>query len=154
MTAGQSGVAKEYARFLGLAVAVAAVVALVGYQPALRTGGPIAVPALLAGCGIAVIASALGGVPIALSGSDPTRRPQAVLLSLVLRFTAVLALGLAAVASGRFASRQLVVWTAVGYVAQLVVDSRYAMQPTPARRVGPGGGLLVDENEDGDSRRR
>jgi hypothetical protein len=74
LTAVRPTVATAYARFLGLAVLVAVVVAVAGYLPAARWGGTAAVPALLAGSGIAVIASALGGLPIALAGSDPIRR--------------------------------------------------------------------------------
>jgi hypothetical protein len=136
--------AAGYARFVGWAVAVSAAVAVVGYVPAVHFGGMVAVPALLAGCGIAAVASALGGVPIALAGADPVRRPQSVLLSLALRLAAVLALGVAAVESGRFASRQLVVWTAIAYAAQLVVDSRYAMQ-------SPRSGMS-NTSDDGDSK--
>jgi hypothetical protein len=45
------------------------------------------------------------------------------------RLATVLALGLAVAASGWFAIRPLVVWTAISYLAQLAVDSRYAMLP-------------------------
>jgi hypothetical protein len=151
-TDARPGAANGFARFLGLAVAVGIAVAAAGWLPARRWGGEGALPALLAGCGIAVVASALGGVPLALAGTDPIRRPQAVLLALLLRLTAVLALGLAAIASGRFANRQLAIWTAAGYVAQLVVDSRYAMQaPLAAPRAAAAGHAAaeVDEARDG-----
>jgi hypothetical protein len=131
------GAAGEYARFLGLAVAVGAAVAAAGLLPARWWGGEGAVPALLLGSAIAVAASALSGVPLALAGTDPLRRPAAVMLALVLRLAAVAGLSVAAIASGRFADRQLVLWTAASYVAQLVVDSRYAMRAAAGRQ--PGG---------------
>jgi len=120
--------AVEYARFLATAAGVAAAVGAAGYLPTLRLAGAAAVPALVAGSAVAVAASAAGGVPIALAGTEPGRRPQAALLATVVRLTTALALALAAVASGRFANRPLAVWTAIGYAAQLAVDSRYAMR--------------------------
>jgi hypothetical protein len=110
------------------AAIVAAAVGAIGYLPTLYLSGAAAVPALVAGCLVAVAASAVGGVPIALSGPQATNRPQAALLAMAARLVTVLALGLAAAATGRFATRPLAIWTAISYLAQLVVDSRYAMQ--------------------------
>jgi hypothetical protein len=134
MTGSRPRAAAGYVRFLGASVAVAAAVAALGYLPTLHLGGAAAIPALLAGCAVAVVASAAGGVPIALSGPEPATRPQAALLAMAVRLATVLALGLAAVASGLFAARPLAIWTAISYVALLAVDSRYAMLPGE----GPG----------------
>jgi hypothetical protein len=117
-----------YARFVATAAVVAVAVGAIGYLPTLYLSGTVAVPALVVGCLIAVAASAVGGVPIALSGSRASSRPQAALLAMAARLVTVLALGLAAAASGRLAIRPLAIWTAISYLAQLVVDSRYAMQ--------------------------
>jgi hypothetical protein len=122
-----------YLRFLATALVVAAAAAAIGCLPTLRLGGAAAIPALLAGCAVAVIASAIGGVPIAWSewrGLEPLQRSQAVLLATALRLLTAVALGLAALASGRFAARPLAAWIAIGYLAQLAVDSRYAMRAT------------------------
>ena len=135
MTGARKRTSTGYARFLAAAVLVAAAVGAVGYLPTLMLGGAAAVPALVVGCAVAVAASAVGGVPIALSGPEPASRPQAALLAMVARLLTALALGLAAAATGRFATRPLALWTAISYLAQLVVDSRYAMRPPPA----PGG---------------
>jgi hypothetical protein len=132
MTGARKRTSTGYARFLAAAVLVAAAVGAVGYLPTLVLGGAAAVPALVAGCAVAVAASAVGGVPIALSAAEPTSRPQAALLAMVARLLTALALGLAAAATGRFATRPLALWTAISYLAQLVVDSRYAMRPPPA----------------------
>jgi hypothetical protein len=128
MTGARRRTSTGYARFLALAVLVAAAVGAAGYLPTLLLGGAAAVPALAAGCAVAVAASAVGGVPIALSGPDPASRPQAALLAMAARLVTVLALGLAVAATGRFAARPLALWTAISYLAQLVVDSRYAMR--------------------------
>jgi hypothetical protein len=133
--------AGEYARFLLSAVAVAAGVGAIGYLPTLRLGGAVAIPALLAGSAVAVAASAVGGVAIALAGTEPIRRPQAILLATVLRLLTAIGLGLAAVSSGRFAPRPLVAWIAIGYVTQLAIDSRYAMRaPVTIPAGGRSGG--------------
>jgi len=60
---------------------------------------------------------------------------ESIVEPMVARLLTALALGLAAAATGRFATRPLALWTAISYLAQLVVDSRYAMRPAPA----PGG---------------
>ena len=156
---GADGAAWGYARFLGTAVAVAAAVGAAGYLPTLRLGGAVAVRALLAASVVAVAASAAGGVPIALAGPRPAGRPQAALVAMAVRLLTVTGLGMAAAASGRFAIRPLAIWTVIGYLAQLVVDSRYAMlaaAPPPAgekRSAGPRGtpgGLAAPERSPGD----
>jgi hypothetical protein len=136
MTSARSGAGADYARFLASVMGVATGVAAVGYFPTLSLGGPAAIPALLAGSLVAVAASAVGGVAIALAGTEPIRRPQALLLATVLRLMTAVGLGLGAIASGRFAVRALVAWIAIGYVALLAIDSRYAMR-VPV--VTPGG---------------
>jgi hypothetical protein len=127
----------EYCRFLASAILMAAGAGAAGYLPTLRLAGSAAIPALLAGSVVAVAASAVGGVAIALAGTEPIRRPQAILLATVLRLLTAIGLGLGAVASGRFAARPLGAWIAISYVAQLAIDSRYAMR---APVVTPGGG--------------
>jgi hypothetical protein len=130
----------EYLRFVATAVAVAVALGLAGIWPTMRLAGAVALPALVAGCAVAVIASALGGLPLVFYGPEPVKRPQAVLLATTLRLLSVIALGSAALASGRFAGRPLVLWTALSYVAQLAVDSRYAMRAAggPRAQSGPG----------------
>lgn len=130
MKAAEPRAVTGYARFLAMAGAVAAAVGAAGYLPTLYLGGAAALPALLVGCLVAVAASAIGGVPIALSGPEPASRPQAALLAMAARLLTVLTLGLAAAATGRIAKRPLAIWTAISYLAQLVVDSRYAMRAT------------------------
>lgn len=132
-----TGAAGSYARFLVWAVAVAAVAALLGWLPTRWLGGDEAVSAMLAGCGVSVLASALGGVPIALSrgaglaGSTPAAvaaaRMAALLKAMAVRFVAVAVLATAAVLSGLFPRSPLLIWVAISYSAQLVVDTRYAL---------------------------
>lgn len=119
--------AAEYLRFLVWAVAAGVVLALLGYAPTRRLGGEGALPAMIAGCAIGVIASAVGALPIVLARRSGRSAPlQGMLVSMASRLAAVLALGLSAGLSGWFESRPLLIWIALGYVAQLVLDTRYA----------------------------
>lgn len=120
--------AGSYLRFLAWAVGIAAAAALLGWLPTRSLGGEGAVRAMLAGCAVSVVASAVGGVPIALArGKAPAARMQALLMAMGVRFGAVVILGLAAVLSGLFDRAPLLLWVAVSYAAQLVVDTRYAL---------------------------
>jgi hypothetical protein len=123
-----TGAAGSYLRFLMWAVGVTAVAVLVGWLPTRRLGGEEAIPAMLAGCAVSLLASALGGVPIALSrAGSAAARMKAILMSMALRFGAVAVLALAAVLSGLFHTVPLLLWVAIGYGVQLVAETRYAL---------------------------
>jgi hypothetical protein len=121
--------AAEFLRFLAWAIAVGSAAALLGYAPTRRLGGEGALPAMLAGCAIGVIASAVGALPIVLS-----RRPGAPasplqgLIAMGARAGTVLVLGLSVGLSGWFESRPFLIWIALGYVAQLALDVWYAVR--------------------------
>jgi hypothetical protein len=126
---------RSYLRFLVWGVVAVAVVALLGYLPTQRLAGSGAIPAIFAGCSVGILSAALGALPIVFAGSSPAAKVQAGLLTIGVRFGSVLLLGLAAVLSGRFERRPLVVWVAVSYVVLLVIESRYAvaaLNPTGA----------------------
>lgn len=117
----------EYLRFLVYAVAVGAALVLLGYAPTRRLGGEGALPAMVAGCVIGILASAVGALPIALARRSDRRAPlEGMLGAMALRLATVLALGLSAGLSGWFETRPLLIWIALGYVAQLALDARYA----------------------------
>src|SRR4051812_7881354 len=110
-----------YLRFLAWVVAVTAVVAALGYLPTRRLGGDAALPTLFVGCVIGVLASALGGVPIALSqGKPPAERLSSVLFAMLLRLAAAVALGSVAALSGRFPLNVLLLWITISYVTLLI----------------------------------
>lgn len=129
MTAARSPAA-GYLRFLVWATVGTAAVALVGYLPTLRLAGPGAVPALIAGCAVGLLASLAGGVPVALmpAGAAPEVRYRTTMLAMAVRFVVALALGLAVALSGLVPVRPLLVWVAIVYVALLVVDTWYAVK--------------------------
>jgi hypothetical protein len=123
--------AAEYVRFLAWALAATALAALLGFVPTRRLGGDGALPAMIAGCVIGWLASALGGIPVVLGrgkAADPTARLQAMLASMGLRFGVVLALGSAAAFSGWFGLKPLLLWIAISYMALLAVDTWYAVK--------------------------
>ena len=118
-----------YLRFLVWAVAISIAAALLGYVPTRRLGGDGALPAMAAGIAVGVIASAVGALPILLarrSGAAPS--PVQGLLSTAIRLAALVVLGVSAALSGVFETRPLIVWIALGYVAQLALDVRYAVR--------------------------
>src|SRR4051794_383343 len=58
---------KGYLRFLAWASLIGVAALLLGYAPTRRLWGEAAIPAMMAGVAIGVIASAAGALPIALS---------------------------------------------------------------------------------------
>jgi hypothetical protein len=116
-------------RFLAWAVAVGGAAALLGYAPTRRLGGEGALPAMLAGCAIGVIASAVGALPVALSRRrGATASPLQGLISMGLRAATLVVLGLSVGLSGWFASGPFLIWIALGYMAQLGLDVWYAVR--------------------------
>ena len=67
------------------------------------------------------------------------------LAAMGLRFGTVVALAAAAGLSGLFSLRPLLLWTAIGYLGLLVVDSRYAV--AAARAAESDGGDGIDGTE-------
>lgn len=122
--------AAAYLRFVAWVVGVAGLAATLGYLPTRRLGGPEAVPAMLAGCAVGVLASLVGGLPVLWSRREPTpaERLNGMLFGLALRFGVALALGMAAALSGLFARYPLLLWVAISYLALLAVDTRYALK--------------------------
>jgi integral membrane sensor domain MASE1 len=122
--------AAEYLRFLAWVVGAAVLIALVGALPTRRLGGDEAIPAMIAGCAIGILASAAGGIPIArgrrTAETDPAEKLKVMMLSMALRLTVVVALGAAASLSGEFERVPLLLWIALGYVTLLAVDTWYA----------------------------
>lgn len=121
--------AAGYARFLALAVAVTVTAGAIGAVPTRRLAGEEGLPALLAGCLIGLLSSALGGLPVALwRDRTPAGRVTAMMASTAVRLLAVAVLGIAAVLSGQLARMPLLLWIAISYAALLGVDAWYALR--------------------------
>ena len=125
---GSRSPAAEYLRFLVWAVAIGAALVLLGYPATRRLGGEDAIPAMIAGCCIGVLASAVGALPVFFSRRDAKDALVGMLLSMAIRLAGVVVLGLAAGLSGWFEIRPLLIWIAFGYVATLPLDVRYAVR--------------------------
>jgi hypothetical protein len=134
MTGSQSPAAARsatagYLRFLAWAVAVGILSALLGYAPTRRLGGEGALPAMMAGCAIGVIASAVGALPVAFSRRrGASGSPLQGLMSMAARTGALVVLGLSVGLSGWFEIHPLLIWIALGYGAQLALDVWYAVR--------------------------
>ena len=121
--------AAGYARFLALAVVVTGAIGAIGAVPTRRLAGEEGLPALLAGCLIGLLSSALGGLPIALwRDRTPAGRVTAMMASTAVRLLAVAVLGIAAALSGQLATMPLLLWIAISYAALLGVDAWYALR--------------------------
>ena len=122
-----------YLRFLGQLVAVTVLVALVGWFPTRRLAGEAGLPALVVGCVVTMLASAFGATPVAVARRFSASPAPGIALgpllgSMVLRLGATVFLTWVAALFGRFPLAPLLLWVAVSYAAQLVIDTRYALR--------------------------
>lgn len=121
--------AEGYLRFLAWAAAVTVAAGAIGFWPTRRLAGDDGIPALIAGCLIGLLSSALGGLPIVLiRDRTPASRVVASMGAMGVRLLAVAVLGTAAALSGWFARAPLLLWIAVSYAALLGVDAWYALR--------------------------
>jgi hypothetical protein len=128
MTRPVQPAAGGFPRFAAEVVGATVLAALLGFAPTRSLAGPGGVAAMWAGCGVAAAASLLGGVPIALARGVPAERTKQLLAAMVLRLVLVFVLGGAVFLSGWFDRRPLLLWIAIGHLALLVVDTRYALR--------------------------
>ena len=120
----------RYGRFLGLAVALVAVLCLVGYVPTRRLSGPNAVGAMVAGCGISLLAAALAGLLLTtVRAETPQARMLRGLLAMAVRLAVVIVLGVAAALGGAFSRAPLLFWMATAYVVLLPLEVKLAIGP-------------------------
>ena len=120
--------ALRYLRLLALGILVSGTVAALGYYPTLRLGGSEAVRAMLAGCGVALLAGWIGSIPICvgtLADLGPAAMVNRVLLSMALRMVVALAVTLSIVLSGWFFKTPLLIWIAIAYLLTLLADTIY-----------------------------
>ena len=129
MTRSRSSPIGLYLRFVALALAISVGAVLLGYMPTRRLAGSGAVPGMLAGCGISLIASLIGVVPIiAARCGSAAKIPQAILMSTIVRFLVVVILALSVALSGWFERAPLLLWVAISYILLLIADTLYAVR--------------------------
>ncbi len=116
--------AGPYLRFLAWALGILALLILAGYGPTLRLGGDKALPSMLVACGITLIGSLAGTVPVFLARRQtlPEAMP-AVMGSIALRLVLVLAGGLAVALADVVARVPFLVWLVISHTGLLVADT-------------------------------
>jgi hypothetical protein len=120
--------AGRYLRFLGLALAIVAVLMAIGVMPTRRLAGDEAVAAMAIGCAISFVSAALAGwLLIAVNAGTPEMRMQRAFLAMAVRLAVVGALGLAAALSGAVDRMPLLFWLAAAYVALLPLEVKLAI---------------------------
>lgn len=117
-------------RLVGVSLAAAAGLALLGYVPTVRLAGREAVGEMLSGIGISLLAGIMGAIPVArsISSHDPQQVPIGILASTAVRFIVVLALAAPAALSGWFDRGPMLLWVGISYLVMLAVDSIYAVR--------------------------
>ena len=119
--------AGRYLRFLGLALAIVAVLMAIGAVPTRRLAGDDAILAMAMGCAISFVSAALAGwLLTAVDAGTPEMRMQRAFLAMVVRLAVVAALGLAAALSG-VDRMPLLFWLAAAYVALLPLEVKLAI---------------------------
>src|SRR5689334_3651651 len=104
MNGSRRRAATGYLRFVARTVGLAALALAVGYVPTRAWVGAAALPAMLAGCAIGLVASWVGAIPVALAAAREVKAGQPIALgSMALRLFVVLALVLPGALSGWFA---------------------------------------------------
>lgn len=117
----------SFAVFVGVAVAVTALLVLAGWAPTRRLAGDGGPPAMVVACGISLLASL--GAGLYLSRIPPTGAVavSGPLLAMGLRLAVVAALGaLVGLVTG-LPGTALLSWLAISYLALLAVDTWYAL---------------------------
>jgi len=118
----------RYLRFLGLALAIVAVLMAIGVMPTRRLAGDDAVAAMAIGCAISFVSAAMAGwLLIAVNAGTPEMRMQRAFLAMAVRLAVVGALGLAAALSGAVDRMPLLFWLAAAYVALLPLEVKLAI---------------------------
>jgi hypothetical protein len=132
----------RFLRFAVILLATTGLLAVIGWLPTLRLGGEPAIRAMGVALGICLLASLLGALPLALVGdaAEPHQRATAILAALGIRLFVALLLAVAAVYSGWFATKALLIWLVIGYLALMVIDTMHALQAQRAGALGTSKG--------------
>jgi len=115
-----------------LSVSAAALI-LMGLLPSRRLGGTAGFEAMLAGCGVSLLASLIGALPVVRS--EPGHSAQNIptfMGAMLLRLAAVVFLTFVAAMQGIFALKPLILWVGISYVAFLPADSYITLRAVRA----------------------
>lgn len=120
---------RRYARFVGVSVTVAVLLAGVGFFPTRKLSGAGGLWAMLGACGVSLLGSWCGAVPLALvAAGDKASVATAALGAMAVRFAVVL-MGALAVSLGTGVDRApFLIWIGISYLVLLVVDTFFAVR--------------------------
>ena len=134
---GITAVGGSSSSFLKLAAVILVSLLVLGALPTIRLTGKEGLWAMVMGCGVSLVGSAAGTVPLLMSrGRTQVEALPSVLGSIVLRMAAVIALAAAVALSGLFATKPLLVWVAISHLGLLVADTIFARREVLAREQG------------------
>jgi hypothetical protein len=119
---------KAYLKFCGLAVAIAAALILLGWQPTENLAGATGATAMVAGCSISLLASLLGALPVAFGDLSGALATTWNLAATLIRLTVAVLGAVAVLLAGDFQPEPLLVWVALSHLALLAVDTRFALR--------------------------
>ncbi len=120
---------RRYAKFVGVSVVVAVAIAGVGFLPTRKLAGVEGLWAMLAGCGVSLLGSWFGAVPMAMVVvGDKTAVATAALGAMAVRFMVVVSGALALALGTELERPSLLIWVGISYLVLLVVDTLFAVR--------------------------
>ena len=122
--------------FIASAVALAAVVAVIGRPLFVRHAGAAAARAWMWGCGVSLAASLVSGALVSTSGRLGLEGVTVALGSMLARLGVLVLLAVAAVVTLELEPRPFLLGVALSYLALLVVDTLYALKIAAGGRNG------------------
>ena len=117
-----AGEYRSYAKFLLLLLGLTSLLMVLGLAATRRLGGAEAVTAMFWGCGLSLLASAVGGLPQVLGGRSLQKSGALDLGSLALRMGITLLGLLAILLSTDISRRAFLLWVAISYLVLLIAD--------------------------------
>jgi len=116
--------ASVYVRLALTSLVAAIAVLLAGYWPTRTLGGSDGVAGMTYGLGAALLAAFCGLIPIVHSlGRDAQARVAALYVAVAVRFVVAIATALVLVVGGAPGRVWLLLWTGIGYLVLLAVDT-------------------------------
>lgn len=119
-----------HARFTLLLVGNGGLILLIGAAPTRHLGGSSGIRAMWLACGLTVLASTVGALPVTLARRSPRKEQLVTVLmgSMALRLCLVVVLAVATVLAGSIERKPFLLWIALSYLALLPLDTWYALQ--------------------------
>ncbi len=120
---------RRYARFVAVSAVVAMVLVGAGFFPTRNLAGADGLWAMVAACGVSLVGSWIGAVPMALvSVGDRAAVATAALGAMAVRFAVVLFGALAVVLGSDVERPSFLIWVGISYLVLLVVDTLFAVR--------------------------